>query len=74
MAEMRWRKTERLVNDKWEPVEFEDLKVGDVFRLFEDDAKPVLNQGVAIHRVIEAPVAVGRHGNYAITSEPVLGA
>jgi hypothetical protein len=37
----RWRRAEVLINNEWVAKEIDDLKVGDIFRLFEDDNTPV---------------------------------
>ena len=34
---MQMRICERLINDTWEVIKFEDLKKGDIFRLWEPD-------------------------------------
>ncbi len=34
-VEVRWRKTERRVNDEGMLCDLEDLKQGDIFRMFE---------------------------------------
>jgi hypothetical protein len=31
-------------DDSWEPVEFMELTSGDVFRIYEQDGKPVIDQ------------------------------
>lgn len=34
---MKYRKTEIKVNEEWKEIDFDDLKVGNIFRLFEPD-------------------------------------
>lgn len=34
----------RCGDDNWEPVEFMELTVGDIFRIYEQDGEPVMNQ------------------------------
>jgi len=35
------RKVEVFTDDGWEEIEFENLKVNDIFRMFESDGEPV---------------------------------
>lgn len=37
------RKVQKLNNGIWEDIEFQNLKLGDTFRLFESDGEPVIN-------------------------------
>lgn len=34
----------RCGDDSWEPVEFMELTIGDVFRIYEDTGEPVMDQ------------------------------
>jgi hypothetical protein len=37
------RRTERKNGDTWEPIDFSDLRAGDIFRLFESTGEPVVD-------------------------------
>jgi len=37
---MKERRTERLEGNKWKPIPFSEIKMGDTFRLFDDGDDP----------------------------------
>lgn len=71
---MGCRKVERLSCDIWLSIEFEDLKKGDIFRLFEDDEKTELVKGKEGHVnfiVLSLPVPCLPLGNFKIDADPI---
>jgi hypothetical protein len=36
------RRVQKLINSQWEDINFEDIKTGDIFRLFESTGEPVI--------------------------------
>jgi len=57
---MNYRKIEMLENEEWKEVQFQELKSGNVFRMFEPDGKPVVGaidefEGTTSWKVIRDP-------------------
>ena len=69
MKKIQFRKTQKMVNGNWIGCEFEELKKGDRFRLFEPDGTLVRDkESNYLFLATSNPWSVG-HGNYSIASE-----
>lgn len=69
---MDMRTIQILENEKWIDINFEDLKTGDVFRMFESTGEPVVgDKGLDKWRVISTPYTTDVSGVYAIEVEDV---
>lgn len=70
MPEAKFRRVERMIGHEiWIPYEFEDLAIGDIFRMFESTGEPVLWEDVSVFEVSGAPEPFDPPGNFILHAE-----
>jgi hypothetical protein len=67
----RFRRVEVYRNDQWAETDGWDIKVGDVFRLFEGKKALRGRLGSVLFRAVLEPVAIDPPGNWAIEGDEV---
>ena len=60
------RRAEILVNDKWVGIEFEGIKAGDRFRLFESTGEPVVDENGKNEFIAKTDPYITKDGVYGI--------
>lgn len=64
MAHQPYKRIERISNGQWEEVKFEEIRLGDVFRVFEPRGDETLYTALSrAHPVVDEP------GNWSIQVE-----
>lgn len=71
MPETRFRTTQRKIDGQWFPAEFEGLRQGDVFRLFEDSGDPVVWDGQTEFCVTKNPATIDPPGNFILYADKI---
>ncbi len=56
----------------WWDIQFEDIKAGDIFRLFEQDGSPVTNiEGRAFYKALSDAFPLGDGKNYQVDATAI---
>ena len=68
------RTAQKLVNNSWSDLPFEDLRPGDIYRMFEEDGAPVIdkedNRSTTVFKILGEPFQLP-NGIWGVQDESV---